>query len=294
MAAIIILPFMVTGPAGSNSKNGGRRDKEPWWKFHVASLWAVSNFLFACAMGATLIVDSVFAANVIIGTTGFSWAVTTWAPFALLGEAIHTSTQTSSKSYSADDDAPIPMKDRRTRVSISTSMGGGEEIRRPSADVGSFDVENRSARASRSNLTDEDDSDAEEGIGGDREGLLNGQLGDHDVPTSAGGIGDKAGIILGIHNIFLVIPQFLVTGLSSIIFAIYEPQLSVLDAPHTGLSTPAPPLNGTISDAVLRRAEFEERGFDSIGFLFRLGGVCAAVACVLCYRLSRELRQQRD
>jgi solute carrier family 45 protein 1/2/4 len=32
----------------------------------------------------------------------------------------------------------------------------------------------------------------------------------------------------GIHNIFMVIPQFLVTGLSSIIFAILDPDKSVL------------------------------------------------------------------
>ena len=36
-------------------------------------------------------------------------------------------------------------------------------------------------------------------------------------------IGDKAGVILGIHNLFLVAPQFIVTFLSSLIFALMEP-----------------------------------------------------------------------
>lgn len=43
--------------------------------------------------------------------------------------------------------------------------------------------------------------------------------------------GDQTGVILGCHNIFLVLPQFLVTGLASIIFAIFAPQHSVLGHP---------------------------------------------------------------
>ena len=34
-------------------------------------------------------------------------------------------------------------------------------------------------------------------------------------------------ILKGIHNVFIVIPQFLVTGLSSIVFAIFDPRTSV-------------------------------------------------------------------
>jgi solute carrier family 45 protein 1/2/4 len=48
----------------------------------------------------------------------------------------------------------------------------------------------------------------------------------------------------GIHNMFIVIPQFLVTGLSSIIFAMFDPQKSVLHGPHPGNTLPA---NGTIA-----------------------------------------------
>ena len=42
----------------------------------------------------------------------------------------------------------------------------------------------------------------------------------------------------GIQNIFVVIPQFLVTGMTSFIFAILEPQKSVLHGNHPGKTPP--------------------------------------------------------
>jgi solute carrier family 45 protein 1/2/4 len=41
--------------------------------------------------------------------------------------------------------------------------------------------------------------------------------------------------------VFIVIPQFLVTALSSVIFAIFDPAKSVLHESHTGIK----PVNGT-------------------------------------------------
>jgi solute carrier family 45 protein 1/2/4 len=45
---------------------------------------------------------------------------------------------------------------------------------------------------------------------------------------------DKAGVILGIHNVFLVLPQFIVTFLSSIIFYLMEPDKSIPAHPPAG------------------------------------------------------------
>jgi solute carrier family 45 protein 1/2/4 len=44
----------------------------------------------------------------------------------------------------------------------------------------------------------------------------------------------------GIHNVFIVIPQLIIAGLSSIIFAIFEPGKSVLQDGNV-----IPPVNGT-------------------------------------------------
>ena len=52
----------------------------------------------------------------------------------------------------------------------------------------------------------------------------------------------------GLHNICVVIPQFLVTGMSSIIFAVLDPDKSAI---HRGKApnapVPVPPANGTVS-----------------------------------------------
>jgi solute carrier family 45 protein 1/2/4 len=136
-----------------------------------------------------------------------------------------------------------------------------------------------------------------------------------------------------------VIPQFLVTGLSAIVFAIFDPQKSVLPGHHLHpTQNIGGGLNGTTtstaSDAdsfealrnasaavggVLVRALSEEdageRGgqSNSVVYIFRwvvrcyrrcplksglpysfrrFGGLAAAFAFVLCWRLARELRHR--
>jgi solute carrier family 45 protein 1/2/4 len=113
-----------------------------------------------------------------------------------------------------------------------------------------------------------------------------------------GGLSAKAGIILGIHNIFIVVPQFLATGLSSIIFAIFDPDKPVLHG-HPGGAIPSVnatlptagtvTINGTVG---LTGVEEQKNGPNSVAIIFRLGGVSAAIAFVLCWRLARELRHR--
>lgn len=96
------------------------------------------------------------------------------------------------------------------------------------------------------------------------------------------GTADKAGVILGIHNVFLVLPQFVVTFLASIIFYLMEPD-KTLPAKHPQ----APPVGNTtiasISEGmaeatgeVLRDLIRREGGLggeasspDAVGLIFR-------------------------
>jgi solute carrier family 45 protein 1/2/4 len=112
-----------------------------------------------------------------------------------------------------------------------------------------------------------------------------------------------------------------VTGLSSIIFAIFEPDKSVLHGSHPGKTIP--PGNGTVPaggvgavsnasvDATqllasrgldfvqnadsLRfgRREETEAGVNSVAIIFRVGGFAAMIACALTWRLARELKKAR-
>ncbi|KAJ7841888.1 hypothetical protein B0H14DRAFT_2781893, partial [Mycena olivaceomarginata] len=115
--------------------------------------------------------------------------------------------------------------------------------------------------------------DAELGVGAGR-GRGRGGDGDGEGREEEGGVlSSKAGVILGIHNIFIVIPQFLVTGLSAAIFAIFDGE-----APPPG-HAPAPEGEG-----VSRR--------NSVVYVFRIGGIWASIAFVLAWRLARELRRR--
>jgi len=111
----------------------------------------------------------------------------------------------------------------------------------------------------------------------------------------------------GIHNVFIVIPQFIITGLSSIIFAILDPDTSVLDShgrhpAHPG-AVPGVPTNSTMVESSITNGtsslrprvggEVATRSADSVAVIFWLGGFSAAIACVLAVRLARQIRRAR-
>ena len=122
------------------------------------------------------------------------------------------------------------------------------------------------------------------------------------------GTADKAGVILGIHNVFLVLPQFIVTTFSSLIFYLMEPGKSLPEhhpqsTPHGGNVTME--VVGEMVKVVRREAEAGRvQAPDAVGLIFRcasdlrvwagltmtnrIGGVSAAVGGCICWRLSRR------
>lgn len=99
---------------------------------------------------------------------------------------------------------------------------------------------------------DDDDDDMHNGSDGYRSTSPN-------PPRGPGGAGkdtaDKAGVILGIHNVFLVMPQFVVTIISAAIFHIMEPEKSLPGHPGHPGALPAGSVNGTITDFGATEAE---------------------------------------
>ncbi|GAA6004844.1 hypothetical protein JCM10207_008425 [Rhodosporidiobolus poonsookiae] len=134
-----------------------------------------------------------------------------------------------------------------------------------------------------------------------------------------GGGGDQTGVILGCHNIYLVLPQFLVTGLSSIIFALFAPHHSVI-AGHGAVSTPSASTPNTSSNddgdeyrnarllvraaarlgatMMERRAEGQpagaEGGWDALGLIFRIGGISAICSTYICFRMWRDRQRTAE
>jgi len=85
---------------------------------------------------------------------------------------------------------------------------------------------------------------------------------------------DKAGVILGIHNVFVVLPQFVVTLMASIIFHIMEPGTGGEALPDKHPNA-IPIGNGTVAGVdeivrlVVREGGMEGGSSDAVGLIFR-------------------------
>jgi len=127
--------------------------------FTLRRAWMYSNILFAVAMTCTLFARSVGMATFLVGLVGITWALTLWAPWAI----------------------------------ISAEISRREVIARARKQRLSNVVAARHSSSSRSNSDVSQDMDNE--------------------PEP-----DKAGVILGIHNMAIAAPQFISTFGSSVVF----------------------------------------------------------------------------
>ncbi|CAK5282405.1 unnamed protein product [Mycena citricolor] len=203
LATNALLP-LLTAPSSMTSSPHTKSGTRQWLpQFSLPMLWAASHAIFSLCMIGSFFVQSVAGATVLI-----------------LAEAILTSSPTPDAHY-------IQLSDHRS----ATNLVADEEDERQAFLVAEEDEE-------------ESDEDAEsvetatptKGMGKAQVLLGNSlaQMSVVDVTTprlpapepeivdvepraaAVGGLGAKAGVILGIHNIFIVIPQFLITGFSAI------------------------------------------------------------------------------
>lgn len=72
--------------------------------FTIRRAWMCSHLVFACCMFSTLLVRTVAGAIVLIAIVGVSWAMTLWAPFAIISAEISKrDALRRSQGISADD-----------------------------------------------------------------------------------------------------------------------------------------------------------------------------------------------
>ncbi|THH26896.1 hypothetical protein EUX98_g7285 [Antrodiella citrinella] len=300
LTANVLLPLFVS-EAGSRKQlestlNSGMR--RAWWvrvydkiKIHLGTLWAISHLVFAICMCATFFYSGVGGATFFTTLVGFSWSITQWAPFSLLAEAILS-------DDSVEEANSILLNDSRTgRLS-------DEQERQLLVGQDEDDYEEVMSLSSAASLdTPEDDDEPLRERPASGLGLMSNQgarMSHLDVPASGdtdrarkrgGGLAAKAGIILGIHNIFIVLPQFVISGLSSVIFALFDPEKS-----DPGIGIPTPGTNGTEPTGNSTLAAFISRegisgssaGPTSYAIVFRLGGLSALVAFVLTVSLKSK------
>ncbi|EJU01608.1 hypothetical protein DACRYDRAFT_52897 [Dacryopinax primogenitus] len=174
-------------------------------------LWAICHLLFAVMMFLTFITHSVWEASCILAVLGIPYAVTSWAPFSLLGEAIQAEVEAVvGEEVFALQDREMPgavgSSAERTALISSTDEDEGIDLPQMNMHSGKPDQELPSTGALD----------------------IGTEVAHVERPRKSNHLSEKAGIMLvgcyltsqGIHNIFVVIPQFLVNGLSAIVFAL--------------------------------------------------------------------------
>lgn len=187
---LIVAPtFDVTLSSSSSTRSGNSYTARmnaildrlviPW--LTLSRAWMLSHVMFAVCMWMTLFVRTPAAGTVIVGLIGVPWALTLWAPFAL----------------------------------ISAEISKRDALRR--------------ARQITREVVDESEENLD----------------------------DQAGIILGLHNVSIAMPQVIATVGSSLLF-------KLLQKPR-----------GTPGD-------------DSVGWVLRAGGLAALMAAYMASRINEE------
>ncbi len=251
LSASFILPFLVSpveASATNKSKFSWRQLFQlPFVFLTVPKLWTISHFIFEFSMLITWFIISDFQANIMISLCGISWAINMWAPFSILGEFISKECKPAGHhDYEVDEETNQLMYNLvETGVVLEGSDSDSEDHR----------------KASRRTSNEETTS---------------------ELPfiDSHGGIStddsSEAGLLLGIHNMYIVLPQFLVTFFSSIVFAILEPNDG--GSNDTNITTRQHP----------HPHQGKKLSADSIGFVLRFGGIMAIIAAILSIKLWRN------
>ncbi|KNZ44795.1 hypothetical protein VP01_880g2 [Puccinia sorghi] len=202
----------------------------------LVDLWAGSQLVFGgLLLLSPLCEQSVALSVLLIGACGIPWAITSWAPFTLIGEAMLEKSELQ---------LVVPGEMNTFRLVESDAAASSPREEEQGIPLQRLGEEEEEEEEEEEQLLTE-----ENGEGGRIDGELGSQL---------------AGTVLGIHNVFIVLPQFLISFISSVLFKLLR---------HLPNST---------TTAV-----------SEIGWIFRLGGVASLVSGVFCWRLGRLIHKKR-
>ncbi|KAI7938338.1 hypothetical protein MJO28_015258 [Puccinia striiformis f. sp. tritici] len=201
-------------------------------------LWTISqlSFGFLLVFVAPLCEFDYKLAVGLIGLTGVPWAITCWVPFTLLGEALlHKPDQLRIPLVSVLPDPELP--------NITEEEEEEEEVTEEETILPLLEARESSLEIPMCNEEDK------------KEGLI-------DTPKNDDS--QLAGTVLGIHNVFIVIPQFIISFLSSVLFKLLGPEGSSRDQHRTS----------------------------DIGIIFRVGGLATIISGLICWKLARSIHHR--
>lgn len=200
----VVLPYVIKSPKASEARFTPRPPtslapsiqallaKAYAMQPDLTSAWSLSNLLFAMITVFAPWIRTLSSATKLVASCGVPWAVSCWAPFALLGIEINKMSS-DSHGHVAGSHAPGYTA---VRGSIDEDYGAGLEA------------------------------------GQHRRVLSNGELRRHNAGANDAhsSTGELAGLYLGVLNVYTTLPQFVGTFISWVVFSLLEPGANDHDA----------------------------------------------------------------
>ncbi|KAF9946180.1 hypothetical protein BGZ72_000559 [Mortierella alpina] len=249
------------------------RSRWPKNPFSLKNLWTMSLVMFSAAMGLTWFVDDLWAATAVIMLCGVPWAVAMWVPFAMIGE------------INSDMKDRLEARERASQERLQGHGGRGPNYGATTTqdqDQDQDDDELMAGSSIPSDTVHEDDASIHEQSALLGHGLVTpSELDDEESGARRRGrVHLDAGLVLGVHNMYIVFPQFVDALVASCLFALiglHPPQNEPLpDPPGPG----TPPGSGHGFFGMMSAIEPEP-----VGWVLRFGGVMALVGAYLTRRL---------
>ncbi|KAF9896903.1 hypothetical protein BX616_006530, partial [Lobosporangium transversale] len=226
--------------------------------FTLKNLWTMSLVWFAVCMGMTWFVDDLWAATGVIALCGVPWAVAMWIPFAMVGEIISDMKDRLEGRDREEDQSTVVDRANYGTVSSSTTTlennpkNHNNENISNSNNVIKNDHTNSENNGETSVVTtvvpihdnndnnndDDDDDDNDETDLFGNHGLTDAEL---EAERKRKGPHLDAGLVLGVHNMYIVFPQFVDAIIASCLFAIIGTAQPRNDYPRQPPSTHQPP-----------------------------------------------------
>lgn len=167
----------------------GRPLHLPAMPFMLRNVWTGGLLLFGLLMMSTFFVTAVWQATLVIGLAGISWAIACWVPFAIIMEYL-------KEVDAAARAPPVPVQSfqsrRQTHNRVASSPAIWRGMQNPQLGERQPLLRRQSLRL---------DYEAETG----------------EIPTPMAG-----GTVLGIHNLAIVFPQFIIAIVATAIFRVVD------------------------------------------------------------------------
>ncbi|KZT74302.1 MFS general substrate transporter [Daedalea quercina L-15889] len=213
----------------------------PWMPFFLRNIWAGAMILFALITFSTFFVTKVWQAVIAVSLVGICWAVACWCPFAIIMEFL----KEREREHNIEESTNAA-RDYVNRPSHSRTRSTPAVVRRRSDDG------ERAPLLRRRRSLDQDELDA--------------------APAETQSV--AGGTILGIHNLAIVFPQFIIALVSSAIFHIVDADIDNDPTHHTTYY-----------------------GKNGVAWVLRFGGLCALCGAAFARmvpptRTEKEMRRR--